>query len=810
MRIQRLSPLPLLCSGVLFVTMIGCGPESDPSLNHHPGADMTVGLTCTKPPKDSDGDLISDENEGASSSRDTDGDGIPDYKDTDSDNDGIPDAIEGRNGNACTPPVDSDSDGKPDYLDLDSDDALDATVPDHVEAGASLTSPVDTNGDGKPDYLDPDDDGDGILDILEMTPQGSAIPAKDLLGAPDTDHDGTPDFLDLDSDGDYISDLDERGSDLDGDLVPNYRDTDADGDCVPDIKESGDNSLSTPAVDSDGDGAPDFADVDSDNDGLTDGAEDRNCNGSFDACETDRLVTDSDGDGVSDLVEVVACNGKSVAVQLQTICVCDGASHDVSPTSRGDFVFIEAYQAAPSPKTQVLSLSDDVNQADVLFAMDTTGSMQQCIDNLKSGLANLVTQVTARIANPAFGAYEFRDLGAPQNDPSSNPPNLPSFRYAQRVETVTASGLAAVQSALQTFEALQGGDGPEAGWDALYTLANGALRTIQVLTSQTYGLATDPSTLPLSTGETGGTIGGAGFRAGSVPIIVTVTDAEWHDAPGSFVAADSESGRNTYPSTVGFNSLPACDPCTNAPSRREAINALNTIGAHVIGLAARGATTVGDPKARAIKVALETGAVVGPGDFGGFGTRPIGCPTDQCCTGLDSSDLIIGEPPQGGVCPLAFTVDGDNGTGVSNAIVSGIVALSLSLRFDVHVEASDVDANTINNFLLRLVPDVSGLGAASVCITSPPSPLQDDFTGPRATSGADGVLDTFPGLKGGNKVCFDVIPKMNTTVTPTAQPQLFRASLQVRGVSGSSTVNLGTPREVYFLVPPKIVNAPIQ
>ncbi len=800
-------------SGVLLATVfgcaLGCGPGGE-SQNLRPGLDMAVGLQCQKPLQDSDGDLISDADEGAAGNRDTDGDGTPDYRDTDSDDDGIPDAIEGRNGNTCTPPVDSDGDGKPDYRDVDSDDANDATLPDRLEAGISLTAPVDTDGDGKPDYLDPDDDGDGILDIVEMTATGQTIPATDLLAAPDTDHDGTPDFLDLDSDGDYIADLDERGSDLDGDLIPNYRDADTDGDCVPDIEEAGDNSLATPAVDSDGDGAPDFADVDSDNDGVTDGNEDKNCNGTVDACETNRLVTDSDGDGAPDLVEVAACSGKSAAVQQQTMCACDGANHDVSPATRGDFVFIESYQTAPSPTSQVLSFSDDVNQADVLFAMDTTGSMQQCIDNLKTGFSNVVTRVTAQIGNAAFGAYEFRDLGSPQDDPSTTPPNIPSFRYAQRIETVTSSGLAAMQGALQTFQALQGGDGPEAGWSALYTLAHGAARTIQVLTTKTYTLETDHVGLPLSPGETGGTIGGAGFRAGSVPIIVTVSDAEWHDAPGSFVPAETESGRNAYPSSFGFLGTPACDPCTNVPSRREAVNALNAIGAHVIGLAARGVSTVGNPKARAIKVALETGAVVGPGDFGGFATRPIGCPVDKCCTGLDSNDLIIGEAPLGGICPLAFTVDADNGTGVSNAVVSGIVALSQSLRFDVHVEAHDIDASTIDNFLFRLVPDVSGVGAASVCVQSPPSPLRDDFTGPRATTGADGVLDTLPGLKVGNEVCFNVVPRMNVTVQPTAQAQLFRAQLQVRGVSGNSTVNLGTPRDVYFLVPPKIVNAQIQ
>ena len=43
----------------------------------------------------------------------------------------------------------------------------------------------------------------------------------------------------------------------------------------------------------------------------------------------------------------------------------------------------------------------------------------------------------------------------------------------------------------------------------------------------------------------------------------------------------------------------------------------------------------------------------------------------------------------------------------------------------------------------------------------------------------------------------------------TDQPQIFHALLQVKGVAGGNTVNLGMPRDVFFLVPPKIKNGPI-
>jgi len=66
--------------------------------------------TLFAPPGDQDGDGLQDADEGIG---DPDGDGIPNYLDTDSDGDGIPDSVEGSG--------DVDNDGIPNYLDLDSD-----------------------------------------------------------------------------------------------------------------------------------------------------------------------------------------------------------------------------------------------------------------------------------------------------------------------------------------------------------------------------------------------------------------------------------------------------------------------------------------------------------------------------------------------------------------------------------------------------------------------------------------------------------------------------------------------------------------
>lgn len=225
---------------LLLFLAASCGGDGS---NSSPSGDCAYGNA------DTDGDGISDCDEGRATDRNTDGDEWADWRDLDSDGDFIPDADEGV---------------------------------------------VDTDGDGVPDYLDDDSDGDGVLD-------------RDESGA-DLDGDGIPDYLDDDSDGDGIPDSVEGSDDRDGDGLINSRDTDSDGDGIPDSIESGGTN---PPRDTDRDGIPDYLDRDSDNDNLDDADEDLNGNGSVDPCtstpcESDPLKADTDGDGTPDLIERVA------------------------------------------------------------------------------------------------------------------------------------------------------------------------------------------------------------------------------------------------------------------------------------------------------------------------------------------------------------------------------------------------------------------------------------------------------------------------------------------------------------------------
>jgi hypothetical protein len=272
---------------------------------------------------------------------DNDGDGIPDYMDTDSDNDGITDEDECPSGN-CTDTdndgiadniesntQDTDGDGNPDYNDSDADG--DSAGTDDNDDGGAGNGLDDDDNDGIPNYLDADN-GDGSGDDVAGSGDSDndgisdATECPDGVQCPDSDGDGIPDYMDEDSDNDGIADEDECPSgtcgdtdndgiadniesntqDTDGDGNPDYDDADADGDSAG-TDDNDDGGAGNGLEDDDNDGIPNYLDADngdgsggdiagsgdSDNDGLSDTVE----------CPDGVTCPDSDGDGIPDYMD---------------------------------------------------------------------------------------------------------------------------------------------------------------------------------------------------------------------------------------------------------------------------------------------------------------------------------------------------------------------------------------------------------------------------------------------------------------------------------------------------------------------------
>src|SRR5690349_15283968 len=201
----------------------------------------------------------------------------------------------------------------------------------------------------------------------------------------------------MDADGDTIADCDEGTADADGDGTPNDHDLDSDGDGIPDADEAGDGNPASPPLDTDGDGLPNFVDTDSDGDGLSDADEI--------ALGTNPLNQDTDGDGFSDLVEETL---HEMCVMNPLECNGDPDPLDGSSTpSPLDYVFILPYQDPEQQKP--LDFSTDVGIGDIEISMDTTGSMGQEIQALKTSMASVITNDSAEIPNTASGVNRFED-----------------------------------------------------------------------------------------------------------------------------------------------------------------------------------------------------------------------------------------------------------------------------------------------------------------------------------------------------------------------------------------------------------------
>lgn len=378
---------------------------------------------------------------------------------------------------------------------------------------------------------------------------GPGLPDSDIL-------DGCDPALDSDSDG--IADQAEGTFDTDADGTPNHLDTDSDGDGILDVEEHRGN-IPCSLPDADDDGVPNWLDPDSDNDGLSD-AEER---GTY---STDPYDIDSDHDGVTDLGEAIG-----------TMTDPNDAMSTIPPE---DFFVVLPYNGAS--ETRELRFDTNLQFADIYFLIDTTGSMQGPIDNVTSSLSSISAQISTRIPNVQMGVGHYDDFpfgggftgyGGPGDVPYHNDQNI-------------TDNLAAVQTALNSLSAAGGADTPESSVEAIYQTATGEGATWTYSGASPFTLARNPC--PAVPDETGRRRGFPCFRPESLPIVVLVTDAPFHNGPG---------GSDGY---VGISPAPHYFD--------QAVTALNNIGARFIGVA------VGSgPEAHEREVATMTGTV----DLGG-------------------------------------------------------------------------------------------------------------------------------------------------------------------------------------------------
>lgn len=470
-----------------------------------------------------------------------------------------------------------------------------------------------------------------------------------------------------DADGDGIADWMEgrdANRDTDGDGIPDYLDPDSDNDGIPDVVEGGGTHPCAPR-DSDGDGLPDFIDLDSDNDGLPDAEEI--------ALGTDPTSIDSDGDGVTDLGEVRGTGTNPLDAS------------DTIPT--GDFFVVLPHYGAHEARR--LDFGTNISVADVYFLIDTTGSMGGPIDNVRSSLRTIASELSSRIRSVQMGVGEHRDFPFCSGGVFSSTCYGDSGDVPYRNLQVITDDLSQVQAGLGVLSAGGGSDGPESQVEALYQTASG-------LGGTWYGAGSSWS-LPAAVcdvypDERYRRVGYPCFRSGALPIVVLVSDVEWHNGPGG-----SEAYTIISPTPHSFDS---------------AASEMNRIGARFIGVAVDGGG-----RSDMEEMARRTGSVA-----------------------------------SGGV-PLVYDAGGGS---VSNAIIDGISALIGGTPQDVDTRTVNVSGNPgdvdATGFIKAITPDTGCNPGSGICGPHPGETYQSqDLTtfyqvipGTRVTFDVDFYNDIVP------------------------------------------------------------------
>ena len=199
--------------------------------------------------------------------------------------------------------------------------------------------------------------------------------------------------------------------------------------------------------------------------------------------------------GLRALSSVVSVSARELAgVAAVTVVPLKRTSED------RDFFFLEPFQEAPSPASDVLRFETKIRAADVVFAVDNTGSMSGTIRDVQTELAGtLMPRLRAAIPSVGLSVVSFQD----EVDGAG------VVEVYQRITTV----LADAQAAAGRMSARGGGDLPEANVAAMW----------HILTGKALGTLV-PAHVPPA-----GFSGGVNFRKGAVPVVVQISDADWQD-----------------------------------------------------------------------------------------------------------------------------------------------------------------------------------------------------------------------------------------------------------------------------------------
>lgn len=431
---------------------------------------------------------------------------------------------------------------------------------------------------------------------------------------------------------------------------------------------------------------------------------------------------DADGDGYPDAWEVYNNTDPNIA--------------NLSPPADELYVVLPE-GGAPVTKTIPPSVPLTLRSADIYFLIDTTGSMGDEIGALKGSLSSyVILEVQKLITDVQFGVGEYRDYA------DNTGTGIVPYRHLVNITTNTA----AVQTAINGLGANSTpADLAESATAALYSTVSGL--------GLGCGVADAPPCLGVSNW------GYPCFRSDAQPIIVLVTDHEFHNG-----VWDTEGLTNPVPGSCYEYSSGGCDgvsACLNLPATDPNPSLEDVITNYLI------------PNDIKI-VGVWTGW---PGITGRFSEGAWGITYPNYDDVIDIWYLVNGTGSTDSLgVPFLFGA-GYLGGGIGVEVVSGIDALVSELLLDATATWSDPNPAAPDTSVL--VNDVD------------PTWCEDCIS-------RDLALNTAFGVKPGTGVTFEVTLENATGDIPIQlDPQEHEVLIEIRSDKG---VLLGE-RTVHVLVP---------
>lgn len=332
------------------------------------------------------------------------------------------------------------------------------------------------------------------------------------------------------------------------------------------------------------------------------------------------------------------------------------------------------------------------SMVDVFLLFDDTGSFVNNSPIVRGAFPTIISQLQASLpgVDMGFGVGRFEEYA---NFAYEYDSGRPFVLNQPIVASSTAGYMAAVQAALDRTTPGYGGDEPETDIEALYQLVTGkgfdGNNNGTVSDSGAAGLGSTQ----LSPGFSGdvpsfasfhadagagvlspdGTVGGGGFRAGALPVVLLATDTGFAYQPKGESSITGLGGLSLPVSSLTGTSR-STTPNDQGAGLQETVTALNALGALVIGLGTNADSNV-DPRQALESLSRLTGAI------------------NQTTTTIDNGTVDPIAPGD----PLYFEIASGFATSVANGVTKAIQNAVTNVAMNITLRASDPRVRIINH-----------------------------------------------------------------------------------------------------------------